>query len=490
MAVSSASLAAAGPADTAGGQGPGRGGPQIEVLSSPRADRVSDGAALLAVDASRGPVTVRLNGADVTEEFRPRGRQLVGLVDGLRLGDNRLEASVGRGRGRTSAITLVNHPRTGPMFSGPQEQPFVCSTAAFTTLGGSALGAPTDAACSAPTKIEYVYRSTTDRSLKPLARPTDRPADLASTVTSTGRKVPYAVRVESGVINRSIYEFAVLDAGQGKAGQEEAVSPFRSPVGWNQRILYNFGGGCPGGWYQQGAGTAGIGDDWMLGQGYAVVSSSLNVFGNNCQPVTAAETMAMTREHVIETIGVPEATLGVGCSGGSYQVFAIGDNYPGLLDGILAGCVFPEVDFATLHTITDARLLQVYFQQHDGWSDAQKRAVAGFGRVGTVDNLGEAGRRIDPRVYCPEALPLDQRYDPVSNPGGARCDVYSHQLGIFGAVPGSDGRVPLRPLDNVGAQYGRDALAAGAMTVDEFLDLNAGIGGFDRDANVVPCRRP
>lgn len=458
----------------------------ISVLSSPRADMISDGDALVAVQAPPGlrrQLRISVNGRDVTAAFREVGGRRIGELTGLVDGANAVSATVGVGRPPVARLTITNHPRTGPMFSGPQEQPFVCQTAGFHTLAGTALGAPTDAACSVPTKVEYVYRSTADRTLKPLADPADRPADLATTTTSTGRTVPYVVRVETGVINRSIYEFAVLDAG---AGQE--VSPFEPPVGWNKRMVYTFGGGCPGGWYKQGNGTGGVSDDWTLGQGYAMVSSSLNVFGNNCQPVTAAETMAMTKEHVVESIGVPQLTLGIGCSGGSYQVFGIGDNYPGLLDGILAGCVFPEVDFASLHTITDARLLQVYFGSSSGFTDEQKRAIAGFGKVGTINNLGEAGRRIDPRVFCPAELPVAQRYDPVGNPTGARCDVYSHQLNIFGPVPGSAGRIPLRPLDNVGIQYGLDALNSGAISVGQFLDLNARIGGFDRDANVVPQR--
>ncbi|MBE7161977.1 MAG: hypothetical protein INR72_12090, partial [Williamsia herbipolensis] len=446
-------------------------------------DRVSDGNVLLAVDGAGGArPTVRAGARDVSAVFRHRGTRWIGLVDGLAVGRTAVTATAAGTQHRQARITVTNFPRTGPMFSGPQEQPFVCRTTVFTTLAGSTLGAPSDAACTVPTKVEYVYRSTTDRSLKPLADRRSRPADLATTTTSTGRTVPYVVRVESGVINRSIYEFAVLDDGS------HPISPTSGPTAWNGRMLYTFGGGCPGGWYTQGSGTGGIGDDWMLGQGYAVVSSSLNVFGNNCQPVTAAETMAMTKEHVVETIGVPASTIGIGCSGGSYQVFAIGDNYPGLLDGILAGCVFPEVDFATLHTITDARLLQVFFAAHSEYTDAQQRAISGFARSGTVANLGEGGRRIDPRVYCPAELPVAQRYDPVGNPTGARCDVYSHQRNIFGTLPGSNGTLPLRPLDNVGIQYGLGALNSGAITVDQFLQLNGSIGGFDRDANVVRQR--
>lgn len=456
---------------------------ELSVLSSPRADRVSDGNALLALDGAgdRRP-TVRIGSSDVSAGFQRQGSRWIGVVDSLEVGQNLVTAAVPGSHRQAARLEITNFPRTGPMFSGPQEQPFVCRTQSFTTLAGTTLGAPLDASCTVQTKVEYVYRSNADRTLKPLSDRDSRPTDLATTTTSTGRIVPYVVRVETGVINRSIYEFAVLDDGS------RSVDVFTGPSGWNGRMLYTFGGGCPGGWYTQGASTGGVADDWMLGQGYAVVSSTLNVFGNNCQPVTAAETMAMTKEHVVETIGVPRSTIGIGCSGGSYQVLAIADNYPGLLDGILAGCVFPEVDFATLHTITDARLLQVYFAAHPEWADAQRRAVSGFGRAGTITNLGEGGRRIDPRVYCPTELPVAQRYDPVSNPAGARCDVYSHQRGIFGSVPGSNGRLPLRPLDNVGIQYGLDALNRGQITAAEFVALNAGIGGFDRDGGVVAQR--
>src|SRR5207248_11796118 len=40
------------------------------------------------------------------------------------------------------------------------------------------------------------------------------------------------------------------------------------------------------------------------------------------------------------------------------QQHQITDNYPGLLDGIIPGCSFPEVGFATINVITDAWLLE------------------------------------------------------------------------------------------------------------------------------------
>jgi hypothetical protein len=44
------------------------------------------------------------------------------------------------------------------------------------------------------------------------------------------------------------------------------------------------------------------------------------------------------------------------------------------------------------------------------------------------------------------------------------------------------------PLDNVGVQYGLGALRAGVITPAQFADLNAGIGGYDVDANWQPAR--
>ncbi|MFK4089793.1 DUF6351 family protein [Kribbella sp. NPDC020789] len=447
-------------------------GVRIEVLSSPRPDFVSDGDALIGITGRNlEHVTVELNGRDVTGAFTRTAGRLTGLVRGLVIGRNTVTAGEAR-------LGITNYPRSGPMLAGPHETPYICGTAGFTTLAKVKLGPATGPGCSVRTRVDYLYRSTVDRSLKVL--PATKPSDLATTTTSDGRRVPYIVRVETGVINRSIYEYAVLhDRAEGSPSAQ------RPPSGWNGRLVYTFGGGCPGGWYQQGSSTGGINDDVLLGRGYAVASSTLNVFGVNCNGVLAAETMAMTREHIAETIGVPRQTIGWGCSGGSYQVFQIADNYPGLLDGIVASCVFPEVGFATLHTITDALLLDHYFKAADGWTDAEKRAAAGFGKVGTIANLAAAGRRIDPRVYCPEQLPVEQRYDPVRNPGGARCDVYDHQVNIWGKTAAG---VLRRPLDNVGIQYGLEALNAGKITPAQFVDLNRSIGGFDADANFVPGR--
>jgi hypothetical protein len=220
-------------------------------------------------------------------------------------------------------------------------------------------------------------------------------------------------------------------------------------------------------------------DDVMLGRGYATASASLNVFGTNCNDVLAAETMAMVKDRFVAEYGAPAFTIGWGCSGGSYQAHQIGDNYPGLLDGIIVGCSFPDVTSATILTVTDASLLQRYFASTTGWTAEQRRAVAGFAQAEAVDTLAPRAVRIDPDAGCDPAIPAALRYNAATNPAGARCDVYDHTVNVYGRDAQTG--FARRPLDNEGVQYGLGALNAGVITKQQFLDLNARIGGVDND---------
>ena len=127
--------------------------------------------------------------------------------------------------------------------------PFACRTAAFIPFSGSPpLGAPLDSNCSAQTRVQYVYR-TTGSTFVALPEPYSiLPGDLAMTTTLTGATVPYIVRLETGTINRAIYQTAILHNPN-----DPAPSPFAPPAGWNQRLIFPLGGGCQGGWYTQGA---------------------------------------------------------------------------------------------------------------------------------------------------------------------------------------------------------------------------------------------
>jgi len=474
---------------------------KLSVLSS-RPELVSGGDALVRVQVPPGielsRVSVLRNGQDVTAEFTadPAGGGLIGLVSGLANGSNALSALF-KG-GVHDHLVVVNYPRTGPMISGPHEQPYYCRTTAFTTNmpGGANLGAP-DANCSVATRTHYMYRKTSG-SFAQLPDPSVRPADLAYTTTNAGKTVPYIVRLETGTINRAIYQTTILH----DPVSDPTPSPAAPPPGWNRKLIYPLGGGCQGGWYTQASSLVNPMNDFYLRNGFGVASATLNTFGNNCNDLLSSETILMVKERFIESYGVPLFTIGTGSSGGAYQSNHTADNYPGTFDGIVTTNSFPDVTTGMVG-LGDARLLDIYFNttRPGQYTPDQQKAVAGFHQFNEItflsDRTGTSGtsaRRMDPRqVFQANSVPvgvgMDFRYDPVTNPEGARATVYDHTANVYGRIPGTPGRgFAKRPLDNVGVQYGLKALNDGAITVDQFIDINQMIGGFDIDLNHVPER--
>ncbi|MFC6162459.1 DUF6351 family protein [Kribbella jiaozuonensis] len=448
---------------------------KLEILSS-RPDKITGGDALVHVDAPDTQVRVTLNGKDVSSVFTEDEHGVTGLVGGLRLGSNVLRAEAD---GRRTTLDVRNYPRQGPVFSGPHEQPFVCETEQFTipVIGGT-LGAPLDADCTVKPRIDYFYRTTAGAFVRWPAGTTSYPADLAKTDAGD----PFIVRMETGSANRAVVQTTMLHDPL----REATPTPTRRSSSWNGRAIFTLGGGCAGGWHRSGSTTGGVTDAFLLGRGYALMSSSLNVFGQNCNDLTAAESAMMTKEFFVEHYGKPSFTVGFGCSGGSYQAHQITDNYPGIFDGIIVGCSFPEVGFGTISFISDSWLLDSYFNKSSlAWTQEQKRKVAGFATYATLPSMAASANRIDPRRNC-DIVPAAQRYDPASNPHGVRCDVFDHAINTYGVDP-TTGFVR-RPLDNVGVQYGLGVLKSGVITPSQFLDLNERIGGFDADANLVPAR--
>jgi hypothetical protein len=467
------------------------------ITVSTRPDTVSGGNVLVRINVPRSVainhLVILLNGQAVTSAFRPEadGHSLLGLVEGLTIGENTLLAkAIGRNDEtyRTARLSLTNYPITGPILSGPHEEPFYCMTQLFSLPASTnTLGPALDADCSIATRVDYVYR-TTAGTFQPLPSLTSYPADLAQTTTTEGKSVPYIVRVETGTINRAIYETAVLH----DPTTEAAPTPFKPPAAWNHRLVYTLGGGCVGGWYIQGAsiGNGGILEDLMLRQGYGLAASTLNVYGNNCQDLLAAETLMMVRERFIENFGPVAFTIGYGCSGGSEAAQPISDEYPRLMDGILVGCSFPEVVAAMVNNITDADLFLHYLNTNATltWNDLQIEAATGYPTVTTLSTIGP-GNAVRTKAQggtCNAIIPKSVQYDAQTNPTGIRCDLYDHLVNVFGRDPATG--FARRPIDNVGVEYGLEALNLGAITKRQFLELNQKIGGYDNDGNYVATR--
>src|SRR5450432_838276 len=115
----------------------------IRALST-RADRVSGGDVLIEIVAPGAP-SVTLNGRDVSPAFHAarNSGSLVGLVTNLTLGKNVLKVAGKPWGVRDESLELTNYPITGPIISGPQQQPFVCQTDTFKLPDGATLGTPT-----------------------------------------------------------------------------------------------------------------------------------------------------------------------------------------------------------------------------------------------------------------------------------------------------------------------------------------------------------
>jgi hypothetical protein len=504
LATAGALCASAAALVSCGGDDNRAAAPTVQVLSSSAA-QVTGGSALVAITRSNSSLAAHatLNGTDVSSVFAQDptdSTRLVGVVTGLSNGDNAFSADNG---GDAATLTLTNYPITGPVFTGPHQTPFICQTDVFSLPDGSKLGPALDADCSAATKITYVYMQTGGTTFVAMPDPTKVPADAASTTTLNGVTMPFIVRVETSTVDRGIYQSAVLF----DPTTEKAPTPFAPPKGWNRRLVAVEGYGCPAGWYIQGpveGNLAIAGFDFSLlnvkrlGEGYSTFANTLQHASNACNAVLESEAAMMSKEHFIKTMGVPSFTVSAGCSGGSYGSSQPADRIPGLFDGVLIACTFPD-PLGIAFSGSDGHLLTHYFAVTDptGFTDPQKVAISGYkGLQAFFDAANQSGRtdpisgRVDITGYAAgtfsASVPVALRYNPVSNPTGARATVYDAAKNIYG-IDKTTG-FALRPFDNVGVQYGLAALNAGTITPKQFLDLNQNIGGYDQNANYVAAR--
>lgn len=468
-----AALVAAACSDDGDDDGGDDGSLVIETVST-RAEHVTGGDVLVRVTGLSGGEApeVTVDGRDVSDAFTLDGGAATGLVTGLPPGASTIEARAGD---TTATLEVVDHPVSGPVFSGPHLEPLVCTTEEH------GLGPATDDDCSAPTVVRWSYVDG-DGELVALDEPADPPDDVATTEVD-GREVPMIVRTESGTIDRGIYWIHVLDPSPAEERWDRA--------GWNGTLVYRFGGGC-GSSYSQGAalglsgGDAGPGADVdLLRHGYALATNTFNTFQVACNDVLSAEALMMTRERFVEAFAEPRHTVGEGGSGGAIQQYLIAQNYPGLLDAVVASVPFPD-HLSIAPGVADCGLLTAFYESsgHD-WTSEQRQAVNGHASPDTCGAwVASFLSNIDPTTGC--ALPADQVYDPEDNPDGARCTLVDSNVNLLGVDPATGFAV--RPLDNVGVQYGLEALEDGVISVDQFLDLNEAIGGYDIDGVIVPER--
>ena len=187
----------------------------LDVLSN-RADVISAGEALVEVKIPAGvsvsKVRVYDDGRDVTSAFalRQNGR-FEGLVTGLALGRNMLTAKAQGARDAT--VTVTNHPNGGPVFSGPQVQPWVCQAAR-------------------PTRSATSRRATSTATSRPRARsatttpPTRRPTSRRRRPTRARRsRTSSASRPATRTATSTGSPSSTTRPSRGRLGAAEAVEP-------------------------------------------------------------------------------------------------------------------------------------------------------------------------------------------------------------------------------------------------------------------------
>jgi hypothetical protein len=458
----------------------------LHVLST-RADLVSDGQALVEVVPPAGAdvhgLRADVDGRDVSDLLvrRENGR-VMGRVDGLAVGRNTLTVRV-PSTGAASRIVLTNAPVGGPLFSGPQLQPWLCETEQ------NGLGPALDEQCNAPTTYTFSYKPKGSSSLRPYD-PDNPPSDVDTTTTDQGNTVPFVVRTEKGTVNRGIYAFAVLyDPAQ-------PWEPWAPQQGWNGKVEWKMG--ASSGTHHRQAAPPAVDDVFVLRRGFGVGTTSLNVNGNNSNQVVSAETMLMAKEKIQEAYGPIRFTMGVGCSGGSIQQHRIANSYPDLLQGLQVSCSYPDT-WTVRMEVYDCILLNRYFNTVSPqlWPAINQRAEATGYQTSTSCAAWEAlfGVNGDPKEGC--QLPEEQEYDPQTNPGGTRCTSSDYEKNLWGLRPESVwtdiekslGRGFAKVItNNHGVTYGRNAVQEGTITPEQFVDLNEKIGTLDLDYNRVQGR--
>jgi hypothetical protein len=462
---------------------------QVRTLSG-RADLVSGGDALVEIAVPAGTdletVVVTRDGNDITDGFRAGGPGLRGLVTGLPVGTSDLVATV-PGTG-TARLAITNAPQSGPVFSGPLIEPWTCRNGSD------------QADCSQEPEVRYWYRST-DPARGPLPGrsptgptrsglhpydPQNPPDDVATTTTDDGHEVPFIVREEIGYSLRDQYRIAGLwDPADGEP------DPTADHPAFNGKLVLNHGFSCDTS-YQSGTAPDVLFED-ALSRGFAVGSHALDNAGHNCNLVTQAESLVMTKEMVVERFGPLRYTIGSGCSGGSLVQLQVANAYPGVYQAVTPGCTFTDA-WSSAQQYVDYVGLREYLEDPSTFPEhritpAQWPSVFGHAnpanQITFTTAIANSGR---PDRSCP-GVPDDDVYDAEDNPEGVRCTLHDYMVNVFGV---DDRGFARRPISNVGIQYGLSGLLAflgenagdptrPPLTPDQFVALNANAGGYDID---------
>jgi len=420
---------------------------------------------------------------------------------------------------------------TGPLFTGPQQYPFICQTsesglgqplvdnhegignAVYAVEGNPASGVVGYSAnCSIRTRVDYFYYNGSNfRRFDPATGFTNPPADL-QLIPVGGELRPFVVRVEAGTLNRFIYTIAML----APFPESTATPTTLNNSAWNRRLVYWLRGGVGIGHLQGRAAWHSTGPNanlWsaerqlfpqLLAQGYAIATSSGNETGVHYNLRLAEETALMVKQHFVDTYGAPLYTVGIGGSGGAIQQYIFAQNNRHILDAGIPTHSYPDMITQAIY-VGDCNLLEQYFLEEvmtnpaSPWATwSNRRWIEGLNASDTVINdvFGTPGSTeciqgwffgapgvINPVFTDPAYIQALQFYGyPTEVIQSIRWTHWNDLANIYGTD--DQGFAPI-PFDNVGVQYGLQALLDGHITPQEFLRINACVGSWKEQHEFV-----
>ena len=206
----------------------------------------------------------------------------------------------------------------------------------------------------------------------------------------------------------------------------------------------------------------------------------------------------MVKERFIELYDVPIYSVGLGGSGGAIQQYIYAQNHPGLIDAAIPQYSYPDMVTQAIH-IGDCELLEFYMDVLDAanprWTTWSNRILLeGLNASDTVFNpytgaLGASECVMGWRGLSPLALnPLygyangQELYEPPSDVAEIEWSHFGDLINVYGVADDGYAR---SFWDNVGVQYGLEAVAEGEITPEEFLKLNYIIGGWKNEPDMV-----
>ncbi|MGF1698776.1 DUF6351 family protein [Photobacterium makurazakiensis] len=326
---------------------------------------------------------------------------------------------------------------------------------------------------------------------------------------SPPRKDELVLRVEQGTINRYIYTI-LMPINLDEVGDQKSANV------WNKRLIYRFEGGSGIGYRQGRIRLFRLINKELsqLQKGYALITSSGNRTSYGYNMLLAEDTARRVKTQFVSLFGEPLYTVGIGGSGGGLAQYLIGQNSQGILDGILPLYSYPDMVSVSTYAL-DCDLFNNYFSfrasNKDNWQDWHKRqAVEGLRAIngaeqkyGWLQPLNQLWHWQLPRYPTGNNECINGYFglsSYIHNPKQGFLKPYYHDTVVkavkwnywqdMAQIYGTDQTgLGLSTWDNIGVQYGLQALINNQISFDEFIDINRKIGAWKPLYKMKPERK-